>query len=51
VIVALGSAAFGFSHAYGAAILFVLALAFFAASLIYLWLEVRAAMGTVDSFL
>jgi hypothetical protein len=51
VIVAFGSAAFGFSHAYGAAVLFVLALVFFATSLIYLWLEVRAAIETVDNFL
>jgi len=51
VIVAFGSAALGFSHAYGAAVLFVLALGFFSASLICLWLEVRVAIAGLDYFL
>jgi hypothetical protein len=44
VIVAFASAFLGFAHAYGAAVLFVIALLFFAASLIALWLEVRIAL-------
>jgi hypothetical protein len=51
VIVSFISAAFGLDHAYGAALLFVLALGFFAASLVCLWLEVRTAIGGPDSFL
>jgi uncharacterized protein DUF2721 len=51
VIVAFASAALGFSHAYGAAVLFVLALAFFATSLIFLWREVRMAVNTLEQFL
>jgi hypothetical protein len=51
VIVAFASEALGLNHAYGAAILFVLALAFFATSLIFLWREVRMAVHTLDQFL
>jgi heme A synthase len=51
VIVSFISAAFGLNHAYGAALLFVLALVFFAASLGCLWLEVRTAIGGPDTFL
>jgi Protein of unknown function (DUF2721) len=51
VIVAFGSAALGLDHAYGAAILFVLALSFFATSLIFLWREVRMAVHTLEQFL
>jgi hypothetical protein len=43
VIAAFASAAAGFNQVYGAAVLFVLALGFFAASLICLLLEVRIA--------
>ena len=51
VIVSFISAAVGLSHAYGGALLFVLALGFFAASLICLWLEVRSAISGPDAFL
>jgi len=51
VIVAFGSAALGLTHAYGAAVLFVVALCFFAAALICLWLEIRIAIGGLDGFL
>jgi Protein of unknown function (DUF2721) len=51
VIVAFASAALGFNHAYGAAVLFVLALAFFATALIFLWREVRMAVNTLEQFL
>jgi Protein of unknown function (DUF2721) len=51
VIVAFGSAALGLTHAYGAAALFVVALGFFAAALICLWLEIRIAVGGLDGFL
>jgi hypothetical protein len=51
VIVAFGSAALGLNHAYGASILFVLALSFFAAALICLWFELRIAIRGVDDFL
>jgi hypothetical protein len=44
VIVAFASAFVGLNHAYGAAGLFAIALAFFAASLTHLWLEVRVAI-------
>jgi hypothetical protein len=44
VIVAFASAAVGLNEIYGAALMFVLALSFFAASLICFWLEVRFAM-------
>jgi len=51
VIVAFASAALGLNQAYGAAILFVLALSFFATALIYLWVEVRIAVSDLDYFL
>jgi|SRR5450432_1944399 Protein of unknown function (DUF2721) len=51
VIVAFGSAALGLTHAYGAAALFVVALCFFAAALICLWLEIKIAIGGLDGFL
>jgi hypothetical protein len=48
VIVAFGSAAAGLNQVYGAAATFVLALSFFAASLICLWAEVRIAIGEIS---
>ena len=51
VIVAFVSTALGFSQAYGAAVLFVFALGFFAAALICLWFEVRIALRGLDGFL
>jgi hypothetical protein len=45
VIVAFASAALGLIYAYGASLLFVLALGFFSVSLIYLWVEVRIALN------
>jgi Protein of unknown function (DUF2721) len=51
VIVAFACAALGISHEYGAAALFVLALGFFAAALIYLLLEARIAITTLEQFL
>jgi Protein of unknown function (DUF2721) len=51
VIIAFISAALGIHQAYGAAILFVLALGFFAAALVCLWLEVRTALVGLDGFL
>jgi len=50
VVVAFASAVLGFSHVYGAAVLFVLALGFFAAALISLWIEVRIALGDLDYY-
>ena len=50
VVVAFASAALGFSHIYGAAVLFVLALCFFAAALVCLWIEVRIALGDLDYY-
>jgi hypothetical protein len=50
VIVAFASAAVGLNQVYGAALLFVLALGFFAASLICLWFEVRIAAGGLEIF-
>jgi hypothetical protein len=47
VIVAFASAAVGLNEIYGAALMFVLALSFFAASLVCFWLEVRIAMGNL----
>ena len=49
VIVAFGSAFIGLSHAYGAALLFAVALAFFAASLSCLWMEVRIAVKQLET--
>jgi flagellar biosynthesis protein FliP len=51
VIIAFVSTALGFNQAYGAAVLFVLALSFFAAALISLWFEVRIAVAGLDGFL
>jgi hypothetical protein len=51
VIFAFASAALGLDHAYGAAIVFVLALAFFSASLACLWFELRVALREPDHFL
>jgi len=51
VIVSFISAGLGFNHAWGAAVLFILALGFFAASLGCLWLEVRTAIKGSHSFL
>ncbi len=51
VIVAFVATALGLNQAYGAALLFVFALGFFAAALICLWLEVRIAVGGLDGFL
>jgi hypothetical protein len=44
VIVAFAGAAIGLHEVYGAALMFVLALSFFSASLICLWLEIRIAV-------
>jgi hypothetical protein len=51
VVVALASAIIGLHHAYGAAILFALALAFFSASLVCLWRELRIAVNGPGDFL
>jgi len=50
VIVAFATAMFNLQHEYGVAVLFVLALGFFTASLIYLALEVRIALHDLDHF-
>ena len=49
VIVAFANALMGVNHAYGSASLCVVALAFFAASLIFLLLEVRVAIKQLDN--
>ena len=49
VIVAFVSALVGLHHAYGSAILFAIALAFFATSLIYPWLELKIAIKQLES--
>jgi hypothetical protein len=51
VIAAFTSAAVGLNQIYGAAVLFVLALSFFAASLICLLLEVRIAVAGLAQIL
>ena len=51
VMVAFANALMGVIHAYGSALLFVIALAFFAASLIFLLLEVRIAIKQFDNSL
>jgi hypothetical protein len=51
MIIAFVTAALGFDQAYGAAVLFVFALGFFAVALVCLWLEVRIAIGGLDGFL
>jgi hypothetical protein len=48
VIAAFAGVAVGLNQVYGAALLFVLALSFFAASLICLWFEVRIAARSID---
>jgi hypothetical protein len=48
VIVAFASALMGLNHAYGSISLFIIALAFFAASLICLGLEVRIAIRQLE---
>jgi hypothetical protein len=48
VIAAFASVAVGINQVYGAALLFVVALGFFAASLICFWLEVRIARGSIE---
>jgi hypothetical protein len=50
VIVAFATAMFRAQHEYGVAVLFVLALGFFTASLIYLVLEIRIALHDLDHF-
>jgi hypothetical protein len=49
VIVAFASALVGLHHAYVAAGLFAVALAFFAASLTQLWLEIRVAIKQLNA--
>jgi hypothetical protein len=51
MIIAFVTAALGFDQVYGAAVLFVFALGFFAVALVCLWLEVRIAIGGLDGFL
>lgn len=51
VILAFASAMIGLSYAFGAAFLFVAALAAFATSLIHLWLEIRLAIKQLDRVL
>jgi hypothetical protein len=51
VILAFISAYFGWRHEFGAGILFVVALSFFGTSLIYLWREVRDALGDLDNYM
>ena len=51
VIVAFACAALGLTHEFGAAVLFALALGFFAAALICLLVEVRIAVYTLEQFL
>lgn len=48
VIISFGSAFLGYSYAYGAAVLFMLALSIFIVSLVYLWTEVRMALSDFD---
>ena len=50
VLIAFASAFLGVGHAYGAAVLFMLALGSFGISLVYLWLEVRISISQFDSF-
>jgi Protein of unknown function (DUF2721) len=51
VIVAFVTAAVGWDQAYGAAVIFVLALGSFATSLIFLWREVRLSLHTLEQYL
>ena len=50
VIVAFATAMFNLQHEYGVAVLFMLALGFFTASLFCLALEVRIALNDLDHF-
>lgn len=51
VIVAFASVAVGLNQVYGATLLFVLALSFFAASLVCFWIEVKVANRSIDQVL
>jgi hypothetical protein len=50
VLIAFASAFLGIGHAYGAAILFMVALGSFGISLIYLWAEVRISLSQFDFY-
>jgi hypothetical protein len=50
VILAFLSAFLSFRHEYGAGVLFIIALAFFIASLFTLWREVRAALQDLEFY-
>jgi hypothetical protein len=50
VIVAFASAEIGFNNAFGAAALFALAMSFFAASLVFLWIEVRLTVAGLSEY-
>jgi hypothetical protein len=50
VLIAFASAFLGVGHAYGAAVLFMLALGSFGVSLIYLWAEVRISLSQLDFY-
>lgn len=50
VIVAFASSEIGFNYAFGAAALFALAMSFFAASLIFLWIEVRLTIVGLNEY-
>ena len=50
VILAFASSLLNFKHEYGAAVMFSIALLFFAASLVKLLLEVRAALHDLDFY-
>jgi hypothetical protein len=51
VILAFVSAFVGWRHEHGAGVLFVIALAFFTASLVSLWREVRAALRDLEYYI
>jgi Protein of unknown function (DUF2721) len=48
VVAAFASAVLGFMYAYGAALLFVLALGFFAIALLYFWIDLRSGLNDLD---
>lgn len=48
VLVAFGSAFLGARYAYGAAVLFMLAVGFFGVALVYLWVEVKVALRELE---
>jgi hypothetical protein len=50
VVLAFVSAFVGWRHEHGAGLLFVIALSFFAASLVSLWREVRAALKDLEYY-